>query len=149
VSSALFGANVDLQYTPLPVNLYPGGHATYPIAFSGVADLLRHPHTSIPAGSQDTLTTYPALLRPSVLPDDHLACVDSCYWMLESPDKDDMHGEWRKGLGVWQTVARHAPFRAELQDLAKAALRDLFGIKRTEAVPPVSCPRLIHQLSCR
>jgi hypothetical protein len=39
---------------------------------------------------------------------------------------------------VWLTVGRHAYFREELQDLADAAIRGLFGLKGAEKIPPVS-----------
>jgi hypothetical protein len=58
--------------------------------------------------------------------------------MQETPAKWDLHGEWRNAAGVWLTVGRHAYFREELQDLADAAIRGLFGLKGAEKIPPVS-----------
>jgi hypothetical protein len=58
--------------------------------------------------------------------------------MQESPGVRDLHGEWREGGAIWTSVGRHAIFREEIQELADAALINLFRKEKAEDIPKVS-----------
>lgn len=74
---------------------------------------------------------------PQMKPDEHLACIDSSYWYIEQPTRFDLHEEWRRGLGVWATVAQYARWKPEVEDFAMRVGKRMLGVRDDEQMPPV------------
>jgi hypothetical protein len=79
---------------------------------------------------------------PAKLPDNHLACIDSAYWIQVNADRYDLHGEWRDGYGVWSIVGQHMHFQPGLIKLAEDYLRFLWGVRPEEDLPSVRLQRV-------
>ena len=74
---------------------------------------------------------------PERVPEQQLACLESTYWLISDPESNDLHDEWRKGKGTWETVGRAMRFQPGLRRMAEDYAREMFGVGWGEEVPPV------------
>lgn len=78
-------------------------------------------------------------LPPSTMsPDDPLGCVNRLYYAHMNPGEDDVHDDWRRGVGAWEEVGKYLKFQPGFERLAGDLLRGLMGVKEGIEVPPVS-----------
>lgn len=101
-----------------------------------VAQLLKPGHNRITKGSVDLLDQY-SLPIPEVPPDDHVACLDIAYFLIEKSERWDLHDELRAGTGSRKAVGTHMRFQPDVVELSHQYLRKTFGSEPDETIPPV------------
>lgn len=72
---------------------------------------------------------------PEHLPRDRLACMDSTYYALRDPERNDIGREWRQGIGAWQAVGQYMHFQPGLVRMARDLMREMWGLKWGDEVP--------------
>jgi hypothetical protein len=131
--------STDVSFTPLPdeVNDIPVDY--HRPSMEKVAKLLGtdQENRTIPKSSMDTIIKY-GLELPGKSPENHLACVDFAYYLVDRPAAYDVREEYRQGYGAWAHVGQFMRYRQEWLDLAESYLREIFSVKENEEIPPVS-----------
>lgn len=125
-----------LDLTPLPASLFEGGMGSFRPNIPLTAAFLRKSHRTIPPESLNVTEHY-NYTAPLAVPDDHLTCIDNCYWFTENTQRFELLDEWRRGLGTWAAVGKHMYWRTEVEQLAVSVGKRLLGVRETQELPPV------------
>lgn len=130
--------------TPLPLSAYASipfsqlqlKHASLP----GIAEAISAFSTTtdnLPLSSLARISDL-GLPTSTMSPDEPLGCVNRLYYAHMNAETEDVHDDWRNGVGAWDEVGRYLKFQPGVEILAQDLLRDLMDVKVNEEVPPVS-----------
>lgn len=77
-------------------------------------------------------------MPPSTMrPDDPLGCIHHAYSLHLQPEDQDIHDDWRGGVGAWAEAGKYMKFQPGLIRLAEDLLRFSLGLKVGDDIPPV------------
>jgi hypothetical protein len=78
-------------------------------------------------------------LKPSTMvPNDPFGCIHRAYYLHMNPEIEDVHDDWRNGIGAWDEVGRYLKFQPGLVRMAEDLTRSLLDVKAGEQIPAVS-----------
>jgi hypothetical protein len=126
------------SYAPLPINVNPDkrwDRFSIPLT----AEAIRNysvPGARLPESTVARLHELGEVT--GISPDDQYTCLDRTYWMVDAPHNEDLHHQWRNGVGAWAAVGRHLKFQPGIHQIADDFLRDLMGLSWDAEIPPVS-----------
>jgi hypothetical protein len=127
-----------MSFAPIPRSTFEGDTG-WKVDIPRLAQFLLDNHAGQLNADQQSIMEQYNFPEPATKPEDHLACFDFPYYLVEQSHRFEMVlDEWGQGQGVWNRVGKHMRFEQGLVDLAQDLLRFTLRLKENEKIPPVS-----------
>ena len=130
------GRMAESSYTPFPLSVFVNNQLDRPSMEKIRQFISERREATVPPGSRELLELH-SFAEPDVLPEDHVACIDSLYWVMEDPDRGNLHLEMQGGTGMWGLVGKYMRFQPGLVKLAGDYLLHAFDLPPGSPVPQV------------